>query len=160
MAGEFGEAPLGLWSQILSVAAVLTRKAALKVPRYQRPYTWTEREVRILIQDLRRAFERDAVFYFIGQIVLVKNRGKLEISDGQQRLTTLTMIMAYVRDRLPGRGAERVDQLEAAGGADGHVTAGARHRDQPRPGSQHAERHGRDDRPRGASPQWDRGRLR
>lgn len=103
MAGEFGEAPLGLNSQILSVAAVLTRKAALKVPRYQRPYTWTEREVRILIQDLRRAFERDAVFYFIGQIVLVKNRGKLEISDGQQRLATLTMIFAYTRDRLPER---------------------------------------------------------
>lgn len=104
MAGAFGETPLGLVSQILNLAAVLTRKAGLKVPRYQRPYTWTEREVRQLIQDLWRAYKRGATFYFIGQIVLVRNnQGKLEISDGQQRLATLTMIISYVRDRLPGR---------------------------------------------------------
>jgi Protein of unknown function (DUF1524)/Protein of unknown function DUF262 len=37
-------------------------------------------------------------------VVLVKNDfGQLEISDGQQRLVTLTMIMAYVRDRMPSR---------------------------------------------------------
>ena len=104
MAGTFGETPLGLDSKILNLAAVLTRKAGLKVPRYQRPYTWSDREVRQLIQDLWRAYKRGATFYFIGQIVLVRNnQGKLEISDGQQRLATLTMIMAYVRDRLPAR---------------------------------------------------------
>lgn len=102
MAGAFGDTPIGLSSQVLNLAHVLARRA-LKVPRYQRPYTWTEREVRILIEDLRRAYERRAPFYFIGQIVLVKSSGKFEISDGQQRLATLTMIMAYVRDRLPGR---------------------------------------------------------
>lgn len=102
MAGPFGDKPLGLSSEILNLAAVLTRKQ-LKVPRYQRPYTWTEREVRELIQDLWRAFKRPATFYFIGQIVLVKNHGKLEVSDGQQRLATLTMLLAYVRDRIPGR---------------------------------------------------------
>ncbi len=102
MASAFGETPLGLTSQVLNVAAVLTRKQ-LKVPRYQRPYTWTEREVRELIQDLWRAYKRGAPFYFIGQIVLVKNHGKLEVSDGQQRLATLTMLLAYVRDRIPGR---------------------------------------------------------
>ncbi len=103
MAGTFGGKPVGLVSDILNLEMVLTRKPALKVPRYQRAYTWGEREVRQLIQDLRRAFQRGATFYFIGQIVLVKNNGKLEISDGQQRLATLTMIIAYVRDRLPGR---------------------------------------------------------
>lgn len=100
MAEGFTETPIGLTSGIMNIAAVLTRKAALKVPRYQRPYTWTEREVRMLIQDLARAHERAAPFYFIGQIVLVKNEGRLEISDGQQRLATLTMIFAYARDRL------------------------------------------------------------
>lgn len=102
MAGAFGDTPLGLNSIVLNVAAVLTRKQ-LKVPRYQRPYTWTEREVRELIQDLWRAHKRSATFYFIGQIVLVKNHGKLEVSDGQQRLATLTMMLAYARDRLHGR---------------------------------------------------------
>jgi hypothetical protein len=100
----FGDTPIGLVSQILNLAGVLTRKGGLKVPRYQRPYTWTEREVRELIRDLSRAFKRGAPFYFIGQIVLVKNQqGKFEISDGQQRLATTTMLLAYTRDRLPGR---------------------------------------------------------
>ncbi len=104
MAGAFGETPLGLKSQIFNIAAVLERKHSLKVPRYQRAYTWSEREVRQLIQDLWRAFNRKATFYFIGQIVLVKNnKNQREISDGQQRLATLTMLIAYVRDRLPGR---------------------------------------------------------
>src|SRR5262245_49984223 len=110
MAGPFGDTPIGLNSQILNLGGVLTRKVSLKVPRYQRPFTWSDREVRQLIEDLRRAYKRGATFYFIGQIVLVKNHGKLEISDGQQRLATLTMIMAYVRDRLPGR-AKHFQQL-------------------------------------------------
>lgn len=80
MAGAFEGTPLGLTSTILNLAAVLTRKQ-LKVPRYQRPYTWTDREVRELIQDLWRAYKRSATFYFIGQIVLVKNHGKLEVSE-------------------------------------------------------------------------------
>ena len=104
MASQYGDTPLGLVSSILNLAAILSRRAVLKVPRYQRPYTWSEKEVRQLIQDLWRAFHRGSTFYFIGQIVLVKaTDGKLEISDGQQRLATLTMILAYVRDRLPNR---------------------------------------------------------
>jgi hypothetical protein len=107
----FGETPIGLVAQILNLDGVLTRKGGLKVPRYQRPYTWTEREVRELIQDLWSAYQRGATFYFIGQIVLVKNQQrKFEISDGQQRLATTTMLMAYTRDRLPGR-AKHYQQL-------------------------------------------------
>jgi len=107
----FGETPIGLVSQILNLAGVLMRKGGLQVPRYQRPYTWTEREVRELIRDLWGAFERQAPFYFIGQIVLIRNtRAKFEISDGQQRLATTTMLMAYTRDRLPGR-AKHYQQL-------------------------------------------------
>lgn len=104
MSGPFGDIPIGLTSKIHNIAMVLMRKPALKVPRYQRPYTWTEREVRELIQDLWGAYKRGATFYFIGQIVLVRNQGKFEISDGQQRLATLTMMFAYTRDRLSGRG--------------------------------------------------------
>lgn len=103
MAGAFGNMPLGLSSQILNLGGVLTRKPDLKVPRYQRPYTWTDSEVRELMQDLWAAYKRKAPFYFIGQIVLVKNQGKFEISDGQQRLATLTMLFAYARDRMPAR---------------------------------------------------------
>jgi hypothetical protein len=112
MASAFGETPLGLTSQILNVAGVLTRRFVMKVPRYQRPYSWTEREVRRLIDDLRRAVERKATFYFVGEVVFVRSAdGKLEIADGQQRLATLTMIIAYVRDRLQPNRAKHYQQL-------------------------------------------------
>lgn len=112
MASAFGETPLGLTSQIMNIAAVLTRRFVLKVPRYQRPYSWTEREVRRLIDDLRRAAKREATFYFIGEVVFVRtDDGKLEIADGQQRLATLTMIIAYVRDRLQPNRAKHYQQL-------------------------------------------------
>ena len=104
MATGYGETPIGLKSEIYNLAGALLRKVLYKMPRYQRPYTWAEREVRQLIQDLWRAWKREATFYFIGQIVLVRStRGRYEIADGQQRLATLTMIFAYVRDRLPHR---------------------------------------------------------
>ncbi|MES1156618.1 MAG: DUF262 domain-containing HNH endonuclease family protein [Alphaproteobacteria bacterium] len=102
---SYGETPPGLASQVINFAKLLTRGVALRVPRYQRPFSWTEVEVRKLIQDLWRAFQRKATYYFIGQIVLVRNerRAEFEISDGQQRLATMTMIIAYVRDRIPSR---------------------------------------------------------
>lgn len=104
MASPYGETPIGLGSKIMNLGEILTRRQGLHVPRYQRPYSWADNEVRRLIQDLRRAFKRRATFYFIGQIVFVKaSRDSLEISDGQQRLATLSMIIAHVRDRLPGR---------------------------------------------------------
>ncbi|MDX2275198.1 MAG: DUF262 domain-containing HNH endonuclease family protein [Hyphomonadaceae bacterium] len=112
MASEFGDTPIGLTSKIVNVAGVLTQRFTLKVPRYQRPYSWTGREVRRLIQDLRRAVERNAAYYYVGEIVLVRsNDGKLEIADGQQRLATLTMIIAYVRDRLQPNRAKHYQQL-------------------------------------------------
>ena len=112
-----GDTPRGLWSQVVNLATLLTRAPTLKVPIYQRPYTWGEREVRRLIQDLMHAFKSQMEFYFIGQIVFVKfPNGTLEISDGQQRLATLTMILAYVRDRLPQRAAHFQEYIIPKGG--------------------------------------------
>ena len=98
----FGETPTGLSTNIMNLANVLSRGQLLRIPRYQRPFTWTERQVRQLMQDLVAAFDRDASFYFIGQFVFVKTpQGDFEIADGQQRLITLTLLLAYVRERLP-----------------------------------------------------------
>jgi hypothetical protein len=57
--------------------------------------------------------------------VLVKNHGKLEVSDGQQRLATLTMMLAYARDRLPGR-AKQYQTLIMDGEHASPVTARGR----------------------------------
>lgn len=71
------------------------------IPDYQRPYAWEVEQARQLLDDLVEAVERDDDEpYFLGSMVLVKSDGAAdsEVIDGQQRLTTLTILLAIVRD--------------------------------------------------------------
>ena len=77
-------------AKILKIKDVFDLK--LSIPDYQRPYKWTVKNVQQLIDDLLTHF-RDSKVYRIGTIVLYKNDGKSEIVDGQQRLTTLSLLL-------------------------------------------------------------------
>ncbi|MBF4625370.1 DUF262 domain-containing protein [Clavibacter sp. VKM Ac-2872] len=71
------------------------------IPEYQRPYTWGPEETMRLLSDLHGALERDADEpYFLGSVVLVKDvaNPRSEVIDGQQRLTTLTLLISVLRD--------------------------------------------------------------
>ena len=75
---------------------------------YQREYTWTDANVGELVDDLATGFldsfdashERPAVAqydpYFLGPIVTSAHHGTLFIVDGQQRLTTLTLVLVHL----------------------------------------------------------------
>ena len=77
-------------------------KVGFLIPSYQRPYAWTEAECRTLWEDIK-AFEfpdnnsdnfNPDEEYYLGSIVTFKNKdGKQEIIDGQQRLTTLVLLL-------------------------------------------------------------------
>lgn len=72
-----------------------------RIPEYQRPYTWGREQTLQLLSDLQGALERDTDEpYFLGSIVLVKipQLSDAEVIDGQQRLTTLTLLLAVLRD--------------------------------------------------------------
>lgn len=75
------------------------------VPQYQRPYVWQEENIQELIDDIYYAFEnKQNSEYFLGALVLKRTTEKefreYEILDGQQRLTTLCMMMAVIRDLI------------------------------------------------------------
>lgn len=78
----------------------LDDKYRFEIPSYQRPYSWTEKEVQELVDDLREAIEEERQDYFLGSFVLVKAPGskQAEVVDGQQRLTTLSILFAVLRD--------------------------------------------------------------
>src|SRR5579863_9220387 len=84
---------------------------AFIIPSYQRPYAWEEEQVQELYDDLFDFFEGargEASIYFLGCIVVVHGKDKeAEVVDGQQRLTTLTMLLAALRTRVPA--AEKDD---------------------------------------------------
>lgn len=77
------------------------------IPLYQRAYAWTTEESEELLQDLLRAMDNaeesidDLPPYFLGSIVLIKDdEPQAEIIDGQQRLTTLIMLLAALRSLI------------------------------------------------------------
>ncbi|MBP5576058.1 MAG: DUF262 domain-containing protein [Treponema sp.] len=64
------------------------------VPLYQRNYAWRKEEIEQLLQDVYEAYKKNpSGNYFIGSLVVLKRQnGDFEVIDGQQRLTTLSLI--------------------------------------------------------------------
>ena len=74
----------------------LIKNRNLKVPIHQRPYSWQEEHVKALLSDIKSNFNEDE--YFLGTVVLTGNDSLYEIVDGQQRITTVLLIYAGIRD--------------------------------------------------------------
>ena len=93
---------------------LLSDKFLFEIPNYQRPYCWNKENVNQLIDDIIDAIEnnRDEFSddfdsyepYFIGSIILCTKDSKddgsgvYDVIDGQQRLTSITMLVAAIRD--------------------------------------------------------------
>lgn len=92
----------GLEAAEISIGKLLTSgDYEFVIPEYQRPYAWGVEETLQLLSDLTGALDRDTNEpYFLGSIVLVKspNSPRAEVIDGQQRTTTLTLLLAILRD--------------------------------------------------------------
>lgn len=79
------------------------KKADFLIPDYQRPYAWENTECQTLWEDIFNfafpdndysKFDSNSDEYFLGPIVTFKNdKSKMEIIDGQQRLTTLMLLL-------------------------------------------------------------------
>ncbi len=79
---------------------------------YQREYKWQQKQVSELLEDLAGKFlesyeeghERNAVaeygHYFLGSVIISDKDGRKFIIDGQQRLTTLTLLLIHLHHRL------------------------------------------------------------
>ena len=112
---------IGVRSEALSLRKLLRTGYFFRLPAFQRSYAWDDDEALALFNDLRDAMAL-RIPHFIGTIVLVEDPdrpGVLEIVDGQQRLTTLTMIIAAIRDLL-GADAPVRKELVAALADDSH----------------------------------------
>ena len=85
--------------------SVFHRDYEFRIPVYQRPYAWDLEQVGELFDDLATAMDRGGDEpYFLGSIVLIK-RGEnptSDVVDGQQRLTTLTMLLCVLRELTDG----------------------------------------------------------
>lgn len=97
------------------VQKIFSDDFAFFVPSYQRPYSWTTEHAGELLDDLL-AFLGDGQEkvddlnpYFLGSIVLIKGDApEAQIVDGQQRLTTLTILLAALRELVGPQYAQAI----------------------------------------------------
>ncbi|MBR3923255.1 MAG: DUF262 domain-containing protein, partial [Kiritimatiellae bacterium] len=89
---------------IYSIGEYLSLK--LRIPWYQRPYEWKERNVVELLDDICEAWETNKSKYRIGSIILHDNDrdGFCDIVDGQQRTLTLLLIICALSIRCATQG--------------------------------------------------------
>ena len=73
-----------------------------EIPLYQRPFSWNEENFQELMNDIRDAIDSEEENYFLGTILLKTKEDGItyEIVDGQQRLTSLIVLLAVFRDYL------------------------------------------------------------
>lgn len=65
------------------------------IPNYQRGYKWRKKDVEYLIEDIAEIAEEDNSDYCLQPIVVAEDNGKHILVDGQQRLTTIWLIMNW-----------------------------------------------------------------
>ena len=89
------------------IAKIFSSDFDYVIPSYQRPYAWTNVQAGELFSDLYDFYSKEDKedTYFLGSIVLIKGEGKphAEVIDGQQRLTTLTILLAALTQRATGQ---------------------------------------------------------
>ena len=73
-----------------------------EIPIYQRPFSWNEDNFQELVDDIGDAIDREEKNYFLGTVLLKTEEDGItyEIVDGQQRLTSLIVLLAVFRDHV------------------------------------------------------------
>lgn len=102
----------------------LLKDVKYSIDYFQREYKWEEKQIRVLINDLAEKFlqgyqqgderkkVRDYGHYFLGSIIISRKDGTSFIVDGQQRLTSLALLLIYLRHAQTGRDETvNVDEL-------------------------------------------------
>lgn len=94
--------PPSLNSVIQTLHGLFLQVRRIGVTQFQRAYSWGEDEVDKLASDMWSAFLADQDFYFLGSMFFIAEKGgtAAEVLDGQQRLATFMVMLAYMRDRL------------------------------------------------------------
>ena len=101
----------------------LDQTQQLKIPIYQRRYSWEKKHCEKLLEDIIDIGKSNKPSHFMGSIVFKSSRKRmtnLSIIDGQQRITSMTMLFAALVDYLfkNPHDAERIDVDDAESVAD------------------------------------------
>jgi hypothetical protein len=85
-----------------TISNILTEQICYEIPAYQRPYSWEKENVQQLLDDIWEAYTEQDSEYFMGSLITIEKERdrRYDVVDGQQRLTTLNLILARMRDQI------------------------------------------------------------
>ncbi|WP_426020764.1 DUF262 domain-containing protein [Brevundimonas sp. DWR2-3-1b1] len=101
------------------ISQIFSNEYSFSIPGYQRPYAWGREQAQDLLDDLigfmrgRTEPVLDMPPYFLGSIVLIKPDASpdADVVDGQQRLTTLTLLLSAIRASVSAKDAADLTHL-------------------------------------------------
>ncbi len=87
--------------ELLTVNGLFDKQASYTVPVYQRNYAWQVEQIEQLISDIQDAMSNgDEQGYFLGNLIVQRtsraSESNFEVVDGQQRLTTLYLLLTFL----------------------------------------------------------------
>jgi hypothetical protein len=103
-----------------SIIEFLSGENTFVVPSYQRNYAWEDEQVNQLLEDLDSfCFGGEDPYYLLGQIILAPNRNsdtshKFAVVDGQQRMTTVYLLLIALQEQFRAFNVAEGDSGEAA----------------------------------------------
>jgi uncharacterized protein (DUF305 family) len=86
----------GIKAEVKKVCTIFNQN--LNIPEYQRPYRWEIKQVEQLLEDIYVSWKQQREAYRIGSIILYDKEKELDIVDGQQRITTIILILLQLSD--------------------------------------------------------------
>ena len=107
----------------LPIGNIFSDQYRFQIPDYQRPYAWTTEETTALLDDLKHAASavisengdvEETSPYFLGSIVIIKkgdHEPEADVVDGQQRVTTLTILFCVLRDLASQTSQKRAEMI-------------------------------------------------
>ncbi len=89
---------INLSDSIVSAHDLFSSQVTYEIKPPQRRYKWGKREIHQLWQDIRKASALSQESYFLGSIILQSEGDRFYIIDGQQRIVSLSLLIAVLRD--------------------------------------------------------------
>ena len=105
-----------LHPELLTVSELFDHGTVYTVPIYQRNYAWRAPQIEQLISDIQDAVARQESNYFLGNLVVTlrDKRRDFEVIDGQQRLTTLYLLLTFLENAGSSPWAHHQGRLQYA----------------------------------------------
>ena len=133
--------PETIGAKELPLVGIFDNDYRFEIPDYQRPYSWTTEQAGELLEDLMYASGQsenvhEASPYFLGSIVIIKSNEsrRADVVDGQQRITTLTILLSVLRELSNGGSADQIhyfvrEESNEFAGVEGQFRLSVRERD-------------------------------